>query len=313
MEEACYLGVDIGGTDTKLGLVSAEGCLLKRFSFRSDDFTSSHEYVLNLSAEIKTIIEHERVLGIGLGAPTANYQTGFIEDSVNLKWSQPLDIRSNLEMLLNIPVFVTNDANLAALGELRYGLGRTFVDLLVVTIGTGLGSGIIADGRLINGNKGLAGEIGHVILIPGGRKCSCGRNGCLESYVSIGGLQKTYQEIKESSETISTEEIYKQAIAGGVDSLDAIKMTGSWLGIGLANASAVVAPQCIVLSGGLANMGETLLDPTKQAFEEHLLNNLKGEIEMKISAFENNESSLIGAAAFAMEELKSLKTLSEHK
>lgn len=308
-----YVGVDIGGTSTKMGIIGDDGVILRKRNFESNLFDQPDDFLNRLSTEIEELVGREidfsEVRGIGIGAPTANYHTGRIEGPANLKWSEPLDVKSYLEVLWGIDVFVTNDANLAALGELYFGEGQRFSDLVVVTIGTGIGAGIISKGALLHGVDDLAGELGHLTIIPDGRQCSCGKKGCLEAYVSVRGIQQTYCELTDCDEAPSPLEIYKKATQHDKSSSVAIGQTGYYLGLGLANLAVILAPQCIVLSGGLANMGEALLAPVQRSFEQNLLTNLKGKVRLSVSTYKDNELSLLGTAALVRDNFMNDKIL----
>lgn len=303
-----YIGIDIGGTSAKIGLVSGDGMVLRKTRIATNIFKNSADFLQHLTAAIKGLvgrsIDFSEIKGIGIGAPTANYHTGRIEGSVNLNWEEAIDIRSYLELIFGINVSVTNDANLAALGELNFGVGKDYSDFISVTVGTGVGSGIICNGELIHGLNDLGGEIGHATLIPYGRSCNCGKQGCLEAYVSIRGLLQTYHELTDNLSEITPLQIFQKAKDGEEKALKSISMTADYLGMGLANVASTVAPQCIVLSGGLANMGDIFLRPVKESFERNVLPNLQGKITLKISKFGDNEVSLLGATVLAKNKFR---------
>lgn len=308
-----HIGIDIGGTSTKLGIISTDGMIQKKSAFDSNIFDEPKEYLYKLSKDMERLIGNDislsEIIGIGIGAPTANYHTGRIEGPVNLNWQEPLDIKSYLEMIWGIEVFVTNDANLAALGEQYYGLGKKYHNLIVVTLGTGVGAGIIANGQLVHGVDDLAGEIGHMTLIPEGRVCTCGKKGCLEAYVSIRGLMQSYQEIKGTATELQPIEIFQAAEKGDQHAYEAIKVTGSYLGHALANVGTALAPECIVLAGGLSNMGDTLLAHVRTAMEQNILNNLKGKIKLSLSSIVGNDLSLLGASRLVATNLFETKKM----
>lgn len=298
------LGIDIGGTTSKLGLVQ-DGKVIARTRINTTGHADDHAFADALAIEavrLTTDNEH-RITAVGIGAPNANQLTGIIEMAPNLPWKHDVPLARMMADRLNVPAVLGNDANAAALGEWRYGAGQGFDDLLVVTLGTGVGSGFIVNGRLVLGSAGNAGELGHVIIVPNGRPCTCGRKGCLEAYVSIRGMRKTYAELSgiTDKDGILVREgvlpIAEAARAGDAAALKTFHDTVDHLAIGLANAVCATGPRRIVLFGGIARNGELLMAPLRDRFQEVLLNIYKGRVDLTVSALEDDDAALLGAAA----------------
>ncbi len=297
-----YIGIDIGGTSTKLGLVTDQGQVAQRSQLDSAAAGNEVAFVGALNAAIAHLMAQHgpaagnELLGIGIGAPTGNYATGQIEAPANLGLAAPMAITTLLESHWQVPVCLTNDANLAALGELHYGYGQQYAHLLVVTLGTGIGAGIVSNGQLLHGLNDLAGELGHTTIIPGGRQCSCGQQGCLEAYVSIRGMATTYRMLSDAHRPVTPLDLVQLAERNDPHAIETIRLTGQYLGTGLANAAALLAPECIVLAGGLANIGAPLLAAARQAFNSQVLPNLQGKVLLTTTRHQNNNLALLGAA-----------------
>jgi glucokinase len=245
--------------------------------------------------------------GIGIGAPNANYHKGTIEHPPNLKW-EFVDVWGELRKLYSIPSAVTNDANAAALGEMLFGSARGMKDFIVITLGTGLGSGIVANGELIYGADGFAGEIGHTIVDPNGRKCGCGRNGCLETYCSATGLCRTVQELicstMEPSELrqisyaeLTAQMVSEAALRGDRLALQAFESCGRILGMKLADSVAHLSPEAIIISGGMASAGELIFEPTRRSLEEHLFPIFRNKVRIIPSQLTESNAAVLGAGA----------------
>jgi glucokinase len=299
------LGIDIGGTTSKLGLVQ-DGKVVARARISTTGHKDDHAFADALAAASLGLVradDRPPLQAVGIGAPNANQLTGIIEMAPNLPWKHDVPLARMMADRLGVPAVLGNDANAAALGEWRYGAGQGFDDLLVVTLGTGVGSGFIVNGRLVLGSAGNAGELGHLILIPGGRMCTCGRQGCLEAYVSIRGMRKTYAElacVTESTGILAHEgvlPIAEAARAGDKAAIDTFHTTVDHLAIGLANAVCATGPRRIVLFGGIARNGELLMAPLRDRFQEMLLNIYKGRVDLTVSALEDDDAALLGAAA----------------
>lgn len=312
------LGIDIGGTKTALGLIDDLGNCLGDDTFPTcaqDDF---NHFIANLSERVKKLVvrfSHEcQLAGIGVAAPNANYFHGTIETPSNFKWGR-VEIVRLLHQQFHVPVAITNDAKAAALGEMIYGEAKGMRDFMVVTLGTGLGSGIVVNGELLYGHDGHAGELGHTIIEPRGRQCGCGREGCLEMYVSSRGLCRTVFEFLSnrrddsklrqiSFSELTAKKVYEAAIAGDSLALDAFEYTGKILGCALANAAAYFSPQAIIIFGGLANAGALLLAPTQKNFEANLLNVYRGKIKIVLSGTPKGSAAVLGASVLIQKEMR---------
>lgn len=335
MKKKVVLGVDVGGTNTKLGLVDDAGNILAESSILTPANTSdvsAADFVKQI-CEAAFVLQHQpsetvEVTGVGAGAPNANYSKGTIEFAANLPWSQEVVPFAELIQgyFPNLPVKVTNDANAAAIGEKVYGGAKNMNDFVAITLGTGLGSGIVVGGKLVYGSDGFAGEIGHIIMIPDGRICGCGRAGCLETYVSATGLKQTAFEVmshryfsgKSLLKAISFNEITPKYIAdaaqqGDSMALEVFEKTGDMLGLALANIVAFSSPEAIFLYGGLANSGDLLLNPTRKSMNKNMLKNFckrsaTGQIvqeastQLLLSNLCNKNGAVLGAAALVWHE-----------
>jgi glucokinase len=306
------LGIDIGGTNIVCGLVDKKGNLIAEGSCSMADFDTPEEMMVSISEkfhEMKSNLKtNQKIVGIGIGAPNGNFFNGCIENAPNLKWKGKIPLVKLFKKNFKLPVYLTNDANAAALGEMIYGGAKKMKDFIVITIGTGLGSGIVANGKLIYGHDGLAGELGHTIYQPGGRKCGCGRLGCLETYVSSSGLIKTTKELLEKNNTksllrklkpneIISINIQAAAIKGDKLAINAYEITGAILGQKLADAVAVTSPEAIFLFGGISRSGNLLIKPAKKALEENLLSVYKNKVKILQSELLDKNAAVLGAAA----------------
>ncbi len=311
------IGVDLGGTYTKFGLVTEEGELIAENVIETDSKISYTDFFEKLHQEIVNLKNSSayssKVMGIGIGAPSGNYLSGKIENASNLNWPDFIPVAKLMADYSGLPVAVTNDANAAAIGEMRYGIARGVRNFISLTLGTGLGSGIVIDGKLVNGQNGHAGELGHTIAVSGGRMCGCGRKGCLETYASAPGLLKTLIGLLQTTETesvfrgrevgtITAKDITHEASNGDSLSLAAFDRTGRVLGEKLADAVAFLNPSLVVLSGGLANSGPLILEPTIHHFEKNLLGIFKGTVTIKLSEMTKKNAAILGAAAMMWEQ-----------
>ena len=312
------LGVDIGGTNTVFGYVDRKGRCLAHATIPTHAHQSAelfferlHENAGNL---LNTIYEKCKLVGIGIGAPNANYYTRTIEHPPNLSWEY-VNVVAEMDKYYNVPVATTNDANAAALGEMFFGIAQGMRDFIVITLGTGLGSGIVANGELIYGADGNAGEIGHTMVDPDGRECGCGRRGCLETYASATGICRTVQELicntKEPSdlrcisfEQLTSKIVYDAAQRGDRLALEAFDYTGKILGMKLAESVAYLSPEAIIFFGGLASAGELIFKPAKQSMEEHLLAIFKNKVRLLPSGLAEGNTAVLGASALIWNELK---------
>lgn len=296
------LGIDIGGTNSKLGLVS-DGRVLRQTRIPTTGHADDHAFADALTVAAKDLLgtdAHTSIQAVGIGAPNANQFTGIIEMAPNLPWKHDVPLACMMQDRLGVRAVLGNDANAAALGEWRYGAGKGFDDLLVVTIGTGVGSGFIVNGKLVLGSAGNAGELGHMTIVVDGRLCTCGRKGCLETYVSIRGMRQTYAELADDLDVLKEDGVKCIADAahrGDKAAIRTFEETVRWLAVGLANAVAVTGPRRVVLFGGIVRSGDLLLAPLKKRFHEALLNIYQGRVDLTVSALPDDDAALLGAAA----------------
>jgi glucokinase len=305
------LGIDIGGTNTKFGYVDREGHCLAGTSIQTEADHSAQQFFNQLQENTKALhenIEEEcELAGIGIGAPNANYYKGTIENPPNLNWEY-VDVKAEMGRYYKVPLAITNDANAAALGEMFFGAARGKKDFIVITLGTGLGSGIVANGELIYGADGFAGEIGHTIVDPNGRRCGCGKLGCLETYVSATGLCRTVLELSCHSTTpselrffsaaeLTSEMVYQAALRGDPLACEAFDFTGRILGVKLADSVAHLSPEAIIFSGGLAAAGDMLLNPTHKSMEEQLFPIFRNRVKLLQSELTQRNPAVLGAGA----------------
>ncbi len=314
-------GIDIGGTNTVFGLVDRDGDVLVKAAIKMEDYPDLDEYIKTLyftvEKMLKSVSESEQVelTGVGIGAPNANYYRGTIEYAKNLKWPDiviPLRERMN-KFYPNIPVIVTNDANAATIGEMVYGAAKGMKDFMMVTLGTGVGSGFVANGKMIYGYDSFAGELGHTIVKPQGRKCNCGREGCLETYASATGIVRTIykmmaDEIDESKlrkvpfEKMEAKMITEAALMGDTLAIKAFEYTGEMLGLAIANAVAITSPEAVFLFGGLAKAGKYIFEPTKRSMEHNLLFTFQNRVKLLPSDL-GEDAAILGASALIWDEL----------
>ena len=309
-------GIDIGGTNSPFGFVDSDGKILGKGSIRTSDYEMFEDYLAALLKEIAesaNAVKDIRVIGYGIGAPNGNYYTGSIDNAPNLRWKGKILFSEMVKSKTGLPAYLTNDANAAAIGEKVFGNAKDMNDFIIVTLGTGLGSGIFCGGQLLYGSTGFAGELGHTIVVDGGRQCGCGRRGCLETYASATGIVKTVNELLgnnsytsslKGKENIDSKFIYDAAVAEDKLALDAFEYTGEILGKALANATAFSSPEAIFLFGGLANSGKYIFEPTIKYMEENMLNNFKGTVKVLPSGLKENTAAVLGAAALCWNEIK---------
>ncbi len=297
------LGIDIGGTNTVVGLVDKEGNVLGTDSVKTQSFPVLEEYVKTVSKLAKDLINKNNVsineiVGLGIGAPNANYYTGNIEMAPNLPWKQDkVPLAKMFREELNIPVTITNDANAAALGEKMYGVAKDMDNFIMITLGTGVGSGIVINGQLVYGHDGFAGELGHVIIERNGRLCGCGRRGCLETYCSATGIVRTAKE--RNTPFLTSKDIYDAAVKGDETAIDIFRETGTRLGRALADMVVFSSPEAFVLFGGLAKAGDFIVKYTKEAMEESIMPIFKGKVKILLSTMKDADAAVLGASALA--------------
>lgn len=310
MRNVCA-GIDIGGTNCEIGLIDRDGNLLFTATLSTRAFPEPESFAKEAVAVIRRGVEltDTVLIGIGIGAPSANYYSGSIEHAPNMPWKGIVPLAAMIETESGISSLITNDANAAALGEQLFGAAKFMENFIVVTLGTGLGSGIVVNNEVLYGHDGFAGELGHVIIEPNGRLCGCGRNGCLETYVSATGIVNTAKEklAKEKIQSVlnkipagelQSHQIAAAAKEGDAFALQLMDYTAEKLGFALANAVTMTSPSHIFLYGGLAKAGDLILIPTRQYLEKYLLRNYKGKISLELSALPEN-AAVLGAAALA--------------
>lgn len=318
MSKPYVLGVDIGGTNTVFGIVDARGHVVASGSIKTKKYTDFDSYIEDLHSEMERLIKandaENQIQGIGIGAPNANYYTGEIQNPPNLPWGDVIPLAEKMSKAFNgIPVAITNDANAAALGEMTYGAARGLKDFIMITLGTGVGSGIVINGQLVYGHDGFAGELGHLVVKKNnGRVCGCGRTGCLEAYCSATGVARTAREFLElrsepsalrdiSIEDISSKDVYDAAMKGDKLAIEIFDYTAKILGDALADMVAFSSPQAIILFGGLAKSGDLLLKPLKEEFEKALFPIFKGKCQILVSELKEADAAVLGASALGWE------------
>lgn len=300
------LGIDIGGTNTVVGLVDKAGNVLGTDSVKTQSLPVLEEYVKTVSNIAKDIIAKNGIaindiVGLGIGAPNANYYTGNIEMAPNLPWKQDkVPLAKMFHEELNIPVTITNDANAAALGEKMYGVAKDMDNFIMITLGTGVGSGIVINGQLVYGHDGFAGELGHVIIERNGRLCGCGRRGCLETYCSATGIVRTAKE--RNTPFLTSKDIYDAAVKGDKTAIDIFKETGTRLGRALADMVVFSSPEAFVLFGGLAKAGDFIVKYTKEAMEDAIMPIFKGKVKILLSTMKDADAAVLGASALAWQQ-----------
>lgn len=318
MDEKFVVGIDVGGQTTKIGVVDARGEVLAQTVIRSDTYgADATAYIDALAAAVKNVIKESgkegNVRGIGVGAPNGNHYTGTIDYAPNLAWAAKgsMEFAKMLTERVGIPVSLTNDANAAAVGEMTYGVARGMKNFVMITLGTGVGSGIIIDGNLVYGHDGFAGELGHTNVVRhNGRTCGCGKTGCLEAYCSAIGVARTAREWLEMSnepsllrdvDNISSKDVYDAAKQGDALALRVFNYTGTLLGRQFADFVAFSAPEAIVLFGGLARSKEFLYEPMMNAMNDNLLKIWKGKVKILFSQLKESDAAILGASALAWE------------
>lgn len=318
MEKSLVVGVDIGAQSSKLGIVDARGNILCQSVITSLQNELS-EYVNDLVKAIEALIDQvggkHLIKGVGIGAPNANYYKGTIECAANLTWGRDangqgiyIDFAKIVSSRLGIPVAMTNDANAAAIGEMTYGAAKGMKNFIMITLGTGVGSGIVVDGKVVYGHDGFAGELGHTISIRDGRQCSCGLKGCLEAYTSAIGVARTAQERIKNSETpsllreipvdkITSKDVYDAAKKGDKMALEIFDFTANLLGEAFANFIAFSAPEAIILFGGLTKSREFIEKPIIESMNKNVVSIWKNKVKILFSQLKDSDAAILGASA----------------
>ena len=308
------VGIDIGGTNTKLGLVDSEGHLLRRVNFSTNPLLSFADYQLLLTNALEEVthdIPKEDLLGVGMGVPGANGKTGSIPEAANIPFLTEIPLQSALKELWNLPVFVAKDANAAALGEMLFGSAKGMDHFILLTLGTGLGSGVVINGKVVSGSNGLAAEYGHSVLVKNGRSCNCGQRGCFETYVSATGLKRTAISLLANTNQhsilrdLSPNQLDAQKIAEASENGDeiakmAIKKTAQWLGLKMVDLVVLTDPEAIILAGGLSKIGDYFLQTVRESLDKKLLPMFKGKVKVVYSGLGSDDAAILGAASLIM-------------
>ena len=312
------IGLDLGGTNSVFGIVDKEGNIKASTSIKTKGFENAEDYLKASLNALNKIIEEtggiDNIYAMGIGAPNANYYNGTIENAPNLDWAKgTVPLAKMFSDALGVPVAMTNDANAAAIGEMAYGVARGMKNFIVITLGTGVGSGIVINGQLVYGSDGFAGELGHVTMArTDGRKCGCGRSGCLEAYCSATGVARTAREMLENTDTPSLlREIAPESItsldvsiaAGKGDKLanEIFHFTGKMLGEACADFAAFSSPEAFIFFGGLVKAGDLIMSPIRDAYDSHVMPVFKGKAKFLISGLDGASAAVLGASALGWE------------
>ena len=317
MDSTYVVGIDVGGQTSKLGVVDARGTVLAQTVIRTDTYSEVEPYIAELAEAVRKVIKESgtegKVRGIGVGAPNGNYYTGTIENAPNLLWGRKkVEFAKRLsEAMDGLPVALTNDANAAAVGEMTYGAARGMKNFIMITLGTGVGSGIVINGEVVYGHDGFAGELGHTSAVRNnGRTCGCGKTGCLETYASATGVARTAREwlelsdepsVLRSLDSIASKDVYEAAKEGDKLALKIFDFTGKILGRSLADFIAFSSPEAIVLFGGLARAKEFLNDPIEEAMNANVLPLWRNKVKVVYSQLKESDAAILGASALAWE------------
>lgn len=318
MNKDYAVGIDIGGTNTKFGIVDRKGNILEQGRMRTDAQENAEDFIAELYVHLSKLITSHggngKFKGIGVGAPNGNYYSGTIEYAPNLKWKGIIPMAELIEKKFDLPTKLTNDANAAAIGEMMYGVAKGMKHFITITLGTGVGSGIVIDGKIVLGHDGFAGELGHVIVKPGGRlHKGTGMHGSLESYASATGVRETAIEFltnepdtpsllrNYSTNDLTSETVYNCAIQGDVIAHKIFEFTGEVLGEALANFVMFSSPEAIVLFGGLTKAGDLILKPTVRAMEANLLPIFQNKVKVIFSDLKEADAAILGASALVWE------------
>jgi glucokinase len=312
------IGIDIGGTNSMMGIVDKMGNIL----FEAELITNDYEWIGDFADACYKLLYPEinklgfqEFRGIGIGAPNGNYYHGTIEFAPNLRWKGVVPLAKIFSEKFNLNTTVTNDANAAAIGEMMHGAAKGMNDFIMVTLGTGVGSGFVSNGKMMYGHDGFAGELGHTIAVRDGRLCGCGRNGCLETYTSATGIVRTANEFLETKTissslrnltTITSKNIYDAAVKGDFLALEIFEFTGKILGQSLADAIAITSPEAIILFGGLAQAGKFIFEPTRKYMEQNLLKIYQGKVKLLPSELKESDAAILGAASLIWNTDKAL-------
>ncbi len=316
MEKPYVIGMDMGGTNTVFGVVDSRGNVVSKSAIKTGTHTDVNLYVQDLYDEMIKLIDavgKDKIKGIGVGAPNGNFYTGNIEFAPNLPWKGVVPFAKLMSEKFGIPTALTNDANAAAVGEMTYGGARGMKNFIMITLGTGVGSGIIIDGKVVYGHDGFAGELGHTTAIrENGRVCGCGKHGCLETYCSATGVARSAREILGSTtkdsllrnipvDSITSKDVFDAAMEGDEVAKDIFEFTGKILGQSLADFVAFSAPEAIAIFGGLSKAGDLIMNPIREHMEANLLPLWKGKVKLFFSELKEADAAILGASALAWE------------
>lgn len=317
MEKPYVIGMDMGGTNTVFGIVDTRGNVISKSAVKTSTHSDVNLYIDDIYVQLSKLIEKDggidKIKGIGVGAPNGNYYTGNIEFAPNLPWKGVIPFANLMAEKFGIPTALTNDANAAAVGEMTYGAARGMKNFIMITLGTGVGSGIVIDGKVVYGHDGFAGELGHVIVMRNnGRACGCGRSGCLEAYASATGVARSAREILETSkkssllrnipiEDITSKDVFDAAMDGDAIAIEIFNFTGKILGEAFADFVTFSAPEAIILFGGLSKAGDLIMKPIVDNMEKNILNIWKGKVKVLFSELKEADAAVLGASALAWE------------
>jgi len=318
MEKKPYvIGLDLGGTNSEFGIVDQNANIIASTRVKTSGHGNDpNQYVDDCVAALRPIIEQvggiEKIHAMGIGAPNGNYYTGCIEFAPNLPWKGNVPLAQMFSERLGIPVRLTNDANAAAMGEMQYGAARGMQNFIMITLGTGVGSGIVVNGQMVLGCDGMAGELGHVIVEKGGRQCGCGRKGCLETYCSATGVARTAREIIEKTDKptllrdipldkIESKDVAIAAGKGDEVAKEIFEETGRILGEACADFAAFSSPEAFVFFGGLVKAGDLIMEPIKRAYEANVLRVFQGKAKFLVSELDGAGAAVLGASALGWE------------
>ena len=318
-EKSLVIGLDMGGTNSVFGIVDQRGNIKSQTVISSTAYPEFDDYVKASVDALQPALDAVGGIGnvraMGIGAPNSNYYNGCIENAANLVWPGIVPVAEKFQEALGIPCRVTNDANAAAMGEMTYGVARGMKNFIMITLGTGVGSGIVCDGKIVYGSDGFAGELGHVIVDRGesARACGCGRKGCLETYTSATGVARTAREILQKNtadsllreldpEKITSFDVFQAAEKGDALALEIFAFAGTVLGRACADFTAFNSPEAFVFFGGLTKAGDYLMKPLRKAFDENVLRNYRGKVKLLISSLNGSEAAVLGASALGWEE-----------
>lgn len=312
MKKPYAIGIDIGGTNTVFGIVDTHGHVVSKSSIQTNQYPTINLFIDAIKNKLDPLIEGvggiSNIEGIGVGAPNGNHYTGNIEHAPNLQWKGIIPLSQLMSEKIGVPVVITNDANAAAIGEMTYGATRGMKNFIMITLGTGVGSGIVIDGKLVYGHDGFAGELGHVCVERNGRLCGCGKNGCLEAYTSASGVARTAMEMLKARsdnsllrnfpiDSITSKDVFDAASKGDALAIEIFEITGKILGETLADFVAFSAPEAIVLFGGLTKAGDFIMKPIVEHMEKNLLKIWQGKIKVLRSNLNEADAAILGASA----------------